>query len=212
MTTMSRFLPQTTGAGSVSEPKIVAVDTTACPSTLFVSRSIRCVSDHMVIANAQHLTFRYSHFRYYIPLTALTTVLSRLQHMLVDIHTQQHTPPQGVHPNRMGSSLMHSSRGRETFGLSLVPPPETTTRPAHTQDSYCSLIREIVIITKEYNKNINNSLGVGVVIRGCPQDSNAKVCSTHIALFATRERSEAGYCSAYSNPPPLLTHITEENI
>ena len=157
MVMTSRLLPQTTGAGSVSEQKLVAVPQHGI-NLLRISVPFRCVSDHMVITNAQHLTFRYSQFRYYNPLTALTTVLSRLQHMLADIHTQQHTPPQGVHPNRMGSSLMHSSRGRETFGLSLVPPPETTTRPAHTQDSYCSLIREYSIITKEYNKNINNTL------------------------------------------------------
>lgn len=181
MTTTSRFLPQTTGAGSVSEPKIVAVDTTACPSTLFVSRSIRCVSDHMVIANAQHLTFRYSQFPYYIPLTALTTVPSRLQHTLVDIHTFtliSHVDPLD----------------------SMTPEPEMEIQwrcernvcrgGSNSQDSYCSLIREYSIITKEYNKNINNLLGVGVVIRGCPQDSNTKVCSTHIALFATRERSK----------------------
>ena len=153
---LSCGFPAPSNRGGVSQ--IVAVSTTARQKPSSHPVPFRCVSDHMVITNAQHLTFRYSHFRYYIPLTALTTVPSRLQHMLVDIHTQQHTPPQGVHPNRMGSSLMHSSRGRETFGLSLVPPPETTTQPAHTQDSYCSLIREYSIITKEYNKNINNTL------------------------------------------------------
>ena len=141
MTTTSRFLPQTTGAGSVSEPKIVAVDTTACPSTLFVSRSIRCVSDHMVIANAQHLTFTYSQFPYYIPLTALTTVPSRLQHTLVDFHTYiliSHVDPLD----------------------SMTPKPEPETQlvrgGSNSQDSYCSLIREYSIITKEYNNNINN--------------------------------------------------------
>ena len=208
MSLKSASLPSGRGVA----PQIVAVSTTARQKPSSHPVPFRCVSDHMVITNAQHLTFTYSHFRYYIPLTALTTVLSRLQHMLVDIHTQQHTPPQGVHPNRMGSSLMHSSRGRETFGLSLVPPPETATQPAHTQDSYCSLIREYSIITKEYNNNINNLLGVGVVIRGCPQDSDTKVCSTHNALIATRQGSKTGYCSAYSNPPPLLTHTTEEKI
>ena len=142
MSLKSASLPSGRGVA----PQIVAVSTTARQKPSSHPVPFRCVSDHMVITNAQHLTFTYSHFRYYIPLTALTTVLSRLQHMLVDIHTQQHTPPQGVHPNRMGSSLMHSSRGRETFGLSLVPPLETATQPAHTQDYYCSLIREYILL------------------------------------------------------------------
>ena len=178
-------------------PQIVAVSTTARQKPSSHPVPFRCVSDHMVITNAQHLTFRYSHFRYYIPLTALTTVPSGLQHTLVDFHT---------------FTLIRHADPLD----SMKPKPEPETQlvrgGSNSQDSYCSLIREYSIITKEYNKNINNSLGVGVVIRGCPQDSNAKVCSTHITLFATRERSKAGYCSAYSNPPSLLKHTTEEKI
>ena len=208
---LSCGFPAPSNRGGVSQ--IVAVSTTARQNPSSHPVPFRCVSDHMVITNAQHLTITYSHFRYCIPLTALTTVPSRLPHTLVDIHTQQHTPPQGVHPNRMGSSLLHSRCGeRDVWVVFGTPTGDSHPTCSHSRLLLFSHKRIYTIITKEYNKNINNSLGVGVVIRGCPQDSDTKVCSTHNALIATRLGSKTGYCSAYSNPPPLLTQITEENI
>jgi hypothetical protein len=103
-------------------PQIVAVSTTARQKPSSHPVPFRCVSDHMVITNAQHLTFTYSHFRYYIPLLKVCI------------------------PTGWGRLSCTLGVGRETFGLSLVPPLETATQPAHTQDYYCSLIREYILL------------------------------------------------------------------
>ena len=153
MTTTSGFPPQTIGAGSDSEPKISLVQTRPARTASLIHRSNQCDSDHMVIGNAHCLTFRYSGFPFTIPLTALTAVLSRLQHTLADIPTHLAHPPQGVHPANVGSAQMHFSVGEESFGLPSNPKEATT----HSQ-YYCgSLIREIVIISKEYNKNLKKN-------------------------------------------------------